>query len=352
MSSRSSEKRTELAAFSPVALSRHFCPLLSEPYHLSTKSSGGNPCITESTAGLSVVVQDLKVEGIDFDRTYTPLQYLGYKTVVSAIAKIYGMNALPAQIMLKIAVSNLFSVESLTDFYDGFTKACADYVIDFVSNEICSSDKGFIIAATVIGESNERYLREKNTAQVHDLIAVAGDLGAAYLGFWLLEREKKIFLENPDIQPDFSAQHYIIQKYLRPNLPTGAIDFLAEHKIQPGAMHTIDQGLSAALLSMSEASQTGCLIFEEKLPIDERAQNFARQMDIDPTMCALNGGEDYALLFTLSHDDYQHLSARAEKLPFTIIGYVSSEDQGHYIQSSGGAKQPLTAPGYQAQQLS
>lgn len=189
-------------------------------------------------------------------------------------------------------------------------------------------------------------------AQVNDLIAVASDLGAAYLGFWLLEREKKIFLENPEIQPDFSAQPYIIQKYLRPDLPTDAIDFLAAYKIQPAAMQIIVQGLSDALLSISEASQTGSLIFEEKLPIDERARNFARQMDIDPTMCALNGGEDYALLFTLSHDDYQRLKARAEKVPFTIIGYVCSEDKGNYIQSTGGAKQLLTAPNYQAQQLS
>jgi thiamine-monophosphate kinase len=265
--------------------------------------------------------------------------------VVVNVSDIYAMNAIPTQIVLSIAFSNRFSVEALDEFYEGVYAACKTYGVDLIGGDTCSSQKGFIISCTAIGEvSPDKYVK-RNGAQKGNLVCVSGDLGAAYLGLTLLEREKKIFLENPNIQPDLEGEKYIVGRILKPEARKDMVEFFAQNNIQPTAMMDISDGLSSEILHICKQSNAGCVLYEEKLPIGEETKMAAFKFNLDPTACALSGGEDYELLFTVKQDDYDAISKNTD---ISIIGYITDEEAGVNIFTKGGNKFPVTAQGWNA----
>ncbi len=285
------------------------------------------------------------IEGVHFDLMYTPLKHLGYKSVVVNLSDIYAMNAIPTQITMNIAFSNRFSVEALDEFYEGVYAACSKYNVDLVGGDTCSSQKGFIISVTAIGEVAPGAYVKRNTANKGDLICCTGYLGAAYIGLLFLEREKKIYLENPQIQPDLENEQYVIQRLLKPEARKDIIEFFEKSLIVPTAMMDISDGLSSETLHICKQSNLGCVLYEDKLPIHEDMKKAAFKFEIDPTACALSGGEDYELLFTLPQADYEKLVLNEE---ISVIGYMTEPEEGATIITKGGNKHKLTAQGWQA----
>jgi thiamine-monophosphate kinase len=276
---------------------------------------------------------------------YTPLKHLGYKTVVVNVSDIYAMNAIPTHITLGIAFSNRFSLEALDEFYEGVYAACERYNIDLIGGDTTSSQKGFIISCTAIGEVTPDMFVKRNTAQKGDLLCVSGDLGAAYLGLTLLEREKQIFLENPKIQPDLEGEKYIVGRILKPEARKDIIKFFEEQKLQPTSMIDVSDGLSSEILHICKQSKLGCILYEDKIPIAEETRMAAFKFNLDPTACALSGGEDYELLFTVNQDDYPKIKDSAD---ISIIGYLTPEEEGAHIFTKGGGKHAITAQGWNA----
>lgn len=308
-------------------------------------SVGDDAAVIDHFGKQTVVSSDMLLEGVHFDLMYTPLKHLGYKAVAVNLSDIYAMNATPTQITLNIGISNRFSVEALDEFYEGVYAACQRYQVDLVGGDTCTSLKGFIISVTAIGEVETDKFVTRGGAKKNDLICVSGDLGAAYLGLQLLEREKKIFLESPGIQPDLQQKSYIVGRILKPEPRADIIDLLREKEIIPGSMIDVSDGLSSELLHICKSSQTGCVIYEEKIPIHEEAREMAYEFKIDPTMCALNGGEDYELLFTVSPSDYEKIKGEAL---VSVIGYVGDAEEGAHLITRQGNKHALKAQGWNA----
>lgn len=282
------------------------------------------------------------VEGIHFDLMYTPMKHLGYKSVVVNISDIYAMNAVPTHITLSIAFSNRFSLEALDDFYEGVYAACEKYDVDLIGGDTTSSQKGFIISITAVGEVAPDKFVKRSTAQKGDLLCVSGFLGGAFLGLTILEREKRIFAETGS-QPDLENQAYIVGRLLKPEARKDIIDFLAENDIIPTSMMDISDGLSSETLHICKQSNLGCMVYEEKIPIHEDARAFAYKLELDPTACALSGGEDYELLFTLSQTDYDKIVLNEQ---ISVIGYMTEESEGVHILTKGGNKHKLVAQGW------
>ncbi|MEI9933508.1 MAG: thiamine-phosphate kinase [Ferruginibacter sp.] len=267
-------------------------------------SVGDDAAVIDHFGKQTVITTDMLVEGIHFDLMYTPLKHLGYKSVIVNLSDIYAMNATPTHITLSVAFSNRFSLEALDDFYEGVYAACDKYNVDLVGGDTTSSQKGFVISVTAIGEvAPDKYVK-RSTAKKGDLLCVSGFLGGAFLGLTLLEREKKIFLESPGVQPDLESQEYIVGRLLKPEARKDIIEFFAEANITPTAMIDISDGLSSEALHICKQSELGCIIYEEKIPVYDEAKEFAYTLKLDPTACALSGGEDYELLFTVSQEDY------------------------------------------------
>ncbi|NBT15660.1 MAG: thiamine-phosphate kinase, partial [Chitinophagia bacterium] len=255
------------------------------------------------------------------------------------------MNAMPTQITMSIGVSSKMSVEALEEFYEGVYIACEEHGVDLVGGDTSASQKGFIISVTALGEVTADQLVQRSTAQKGDLICVSGDLGGAYIGLLFLEREKKIFLESPQIQPDLENESYVIGRLLKPKARKDIHSFLAEKNILPTSMMDISDGLSSELLHICEKSGVGCVVYEEKLPISEDSRKAAYKFEIDPTACALSGGEDYELLFTIKQDDYEKLTLNEQ---ISVIGYVTEAEQGAKIKTKGGNTFDITAQGWNA----
>jgi thiamine-monophosphate kinase len=257
------------------------------------------------------------------------------------------MNAIPTQITMSLAFSNRFSVESLDEFYQGVYEACDKYNVDLVGGDTTSSQKGFIICVTAIGEVSPDQYVTRSGAKVNDLICVSGDLGSAFLGLTLLEREKKIFLETQGAQPQFENQDYIIRRILRPEARRDIIEFFAENEIMPTSMIDISDGLSSEILHICKQSDIGCILYEEKIQVNDDARQFAYTLELDPTACALSGGEDYELLFTVSQSDYEKISLNPD---ISIVGHITEKKDGAVIITKGGNQFPLTAQGWNALQ--
>jgi thiamine-monophosphate kinase len=285
------------------------------------------------------------VEGIHFDLMYTPLKHLGYKSVVVNISDIYAMNATPTHIILNIAFSNRFSVEALTDFYEGVYAACEKYNVDLIGGDTSSSQKGFVISVTAIGEIAADKVVKRSGSQKGDLICVSGDLGSAFLGLTLLEREKKIYLENPEIQPDLEDQTYIVGRLLKPEARKDIIEFFEKSDILPTSMMDVSDGLSSEILHISKQSNLGCVLYEDKIPIHDDAKQYAYKLELDPTACALSGGEDYELIFTLAQSEYDKLVLNEQ---ISVIGYMTDVEEGTHIITKGGSTHKLTAQGWNA----
>jgi thiamine-monophosphate kinase len=274
---------------------------------------------------------------------YTPLKHLGYKAAVVNFSDIYAMNAIPTQLLVSIGISNRFSVEAVSEIYEGIYAACHKYGVDLVGGDTSSSQKGLVLSVSAIGEVAPDAFVKRNTAQKGDLLCVSGDLGAAYVGLLFLEREKKIFLESPQVQPDLEGEQYVIGKLLKPEARKDIVTFLSDAGIKPTAMMDISDGLSSEILHICKQSQLGCVLYEEKIPVAEATRLAAYKFEIDPTACALSGGEDYELLFTLPAADYDKLVLNEQ---ISVIGYMTEAEQGARIITKGGSTHPLTAQGW------
>jgi len=336
-------ERTEIASLGEFGLIEHLTRE-NETRNVSTVLSIGDDAAVIDTFGKQMVVTtDMLVEGVHFDLMYTPLKHLGYKAVIVNLSDIYAMNAEPTQITLSIAVSNRFSVEALDEFYEGVNLACERYGVDLVGGDTTSSQKGFVISVTAIGEVEENKFVTRSGAKENDLICVTGDLGASYLGLLLMEREKQIYVENPTIQPDFEQHTYIIERLLKPEARRKMIAWFKENNLTPTSMIDISDGLSSELLHICKQSEVGCTIYEEKLPIHEQTNEGAAKFGIAATTCALNGGEDYELLFTISPDDFEKVK-ECELLH--IIGHITKPEEGSVLITNANNRIKLSAQGW------
>lgn len=292
-----------------------------------------------------VVTTDLLVEGVHFDLAYMPLKHLGYKSVIVNLSDVYAMNAKPDQFLMSIALSNRFSLEAVNEIYEGVYLACERYGVDLVGGDTTSSLSGLIINGTAIGEVTPDKFVLRSTSKKGDLLCVTGDLGAAYLGLQLLEREKKIHRESPEVQPDLENKTYILQRFLKPEARRDIIDFFEEKNIHPTSMMDVSDGLSSEILHISRQSRVGCILYEEKIPIHPETFETALSFKLDPTTCALHGGEDYELLFTISPEDHPKI-ATSEQI--SVIGYMTHEEEGCQLLTKSGNRHPLTAQGWNA----
>jgi thiamine-monophosphate kinase len=338
-----SESRTEIGDLGEFGLINHLTKNIELHNASSIVGVGDDAAVIDHFGKQTVITTDMLVEGIHFDLMYTPLKHLGYKSVVVNLSDIYAMNAEPTHITLSIAFSNRFSVEALDEFYEGVYAACSKYGVDLIGGDTCSSQKGFIISVTAIGEVKPDKYVKRSTARNGDLLCCSGDLGAAYVGLLFLEREKKIYLESPQVQPDLEGESYVIGRLLKPEARRDIVEFLEQQEILPGAMIDISDGLSSDLLHICQQSRLGCVLYEEKIPIAEEMRRAAFKFEIDPTACALSGGEDYELLFTISQSDYQKLVLNEQ---ISVIGYMTEESEGSRIITKGGSTHPITAQGW------
>lgn len=306
---------------------------------------GDDAAIIDQFGRQCVISTDMLVEGIHFDLMYTPLKHLGYKSVVVNLSDIYAMMAVPTHITMSLGVSNKFSVEALDEFYEGVYAACERYNVDLIGGDTTSSKKGFIISVTAIGEvAPDKYVT-RSGAKVNDLVCVSGDLGAAYLGLQLLEREKKIFLENPQVQPRLDNQKYIVGRILKPEPRADIVEWLQEAGIQPTSIIDISDGLSSEMLHICRNSDVGCILYEEKIPVHDDARAMAGEFGLGTAACALSGGEDYELLFTIRQEDYEKVAKNAD---ISIVGYITDKAQGCHLHTTGGNTHKLTAQGWNA----
>lgn len=337
--------RTEVNDYGEFGLIHHLTKNIELQNASSVLGVGDDAAVIDHFGKQTIVTTDLLLEGVHFDLSYTPLKHLGYKSVVVNLSDVYAMNATPTQITMSIGISSKVSVEALEEFYEGVYIACEEYGVDLVGGDTSASQKGFVVSVTAIGEANEEKIVKRSTAQKGDLICVSGDLGAAYIGLLFLEREKKIFLESPQVQPDLENESYVIGRLLKPKARKDIVEFLEQQQVLPTSMMDISDGLSSEILHICEKSGVGCVIYEEKIPISEDSRNAAYKFEIDPTACALSGGEDYELLFTIKQDDYEKLTLNEQ---ISVIGYIAEADQGAKIKTKGGNTFDVTAQGWNA----
>ena len=338
-------ERTEISTLGEFGLIDH----LTKNFELHNASTivgvGDDAAVIDHFGKQTVITTDLLIEGIHFDLMYMPLKHLGYKSVVVNLSDVYAMNATPTQVTVSIGISNRFSVEALNEFYEGIYAACEKYKVDLAGGDTSSSQKGFVISVTAIGEVAPNKFVKRSTANKGDLICVSGDLGAAFLGLTLLEREKNIYLENPQIQPDLEGEDYIVGRLLKPEARKDIIEFFELQNIIPTAMMDISDGLSSEILHICNLSNLGCILYEDKLPIAEQTRNAAFKFNLDPTVCALNGGEDYELLFTIKQEDYDKISSNEN---ISVVGYIKDIEDGRKFLSKGGNSFDITAQGWNA----
>ncbi len=294
---------------------------------------------------VTLVSTDMLLEGIHFDLSYFPLKHLGYKTVSVNVSDIYAMNGTPKQITISLGISSKFSVEAIQEIYDGIAVACEKYKIDLVGGDTTSSKQGLVISATVIGEANPNEVVYRSGAKEFDLVCVTGDLGGAYAGFQLLEREKRVFIDNPQVQPDLAGHDYILERQLKPEARKDIIDLFKAMEIVPTSMIDVSDGLASELFHIADQSKVGITVYEDKIPIDATTYNMARELDLDPTLTALSGGEDYELLFTIKQSDYSKIENHPD---FTVIGHITKAEEGVHMISKGGQKHELKAQGWKA----
>jgi len=338
-----SEKRTEIGSLGEFGLIDHLLKKASAKNTKTIHGPGDDAAVISNGEGNLIVSSDMLTEGIHFDLSYTPLMHLGYKAVAVNVSDIAAMNGTPRHILINLGVSNRFSVEALEVFYSGVYAACEDYNIDVIGGDTTSSASGLIISITVIGEVTAEQKTLRSGAKVGDILCVSGDLGGAYLGLQVLEREKEVFKSNPEMQPKLEGYDYIIQRQLKPKARMDVVHELRESGILPSSMIDISDGLASEILHLSKASQVAFRIYEENLPIDPTSYNTALEFKIDSASCMLNGGEDYELLFTIDKNDKDKI----EKMDDVhMIGYVQPLSKGNELISKNQNVVPITAQGF------
>ena len=313
----------------------------------STELGVGDDAAIINAEGKKVLVStDMFTEGVDFNLGYVPLKHLGYKVVVAGISDIISMNAVPTQIMISVAVSNRFPVEALEEIYAGIQLACRRYKVDLVGGDTTSSQAGLVINVTAIGLESSEKIINRSGAKPNDLLVVTGDLGGAYMGLQILEREHSVYLKNPNMQPEMEGYDYILERQLKPEARADIKGILEELGVKPTSMIDISDGLASEVLHLSDRSKVGFRIYEEKIPIDELTISTADDFNLNPVMTALNGGEDYELLFTISQSDFDKIKNNPD---FTVIGHVVEKEQGNYLVLRGSNElAELTAQGWDA----
>jgi len=339
------QERTEVSELGEFGLIHHLTKNIELQNASSILGVGDDAAVIDHFGKQTVVTTDLLLEGVHFDLSYTPLKHLGYKSVIANLSDVYAMNATPTQITVSIGISNRMSVEAIEEFYNGVYLACENYGVDLIGGDTASSLKGFVISITALGEVIPEKIVKRNTARKGDILCCSGDLGAAYIGLLFLEREKKIFMENPGVQPDLEGEAYVIGRLLKPEARRNIISFFEEAHILPTSMMDISDGLSSEILHICEKSGLGCMVYEERIPILEDTRNAAFKFQIDPTACALSGGEDYELLFTIRQEDYEKLKDHPS---ISVIGHMTEAEKGAKILTKGGNTYDLTAQGWNA----
>lgn len=299
--------------------------------------------VARNDKNYTVISTDMLIEGVHFNLMYTPLKHLGYKSVIVNLSDIYAMNGKPEQITVSIAVSNRFPKEALEELYEGIQKACELYQVDLIGGDTTSSLAGLVISVTAIGVVAKEKVVYRNGAKENDLFVVSGDLGAAYMGLQILEREKEVFKANPAIQPDLDGYDYLLERQLKPEARKDIIQFLAELGVQPTAMIDVSDGLASEVFHICQQSKVGAHIYDEKLPIDTKVATTAIDFNIDPVTAALNGGEDYELLFTIAPSDYEKIKGNPH---MSVIGHATASEKDLYFIDKQGAATPLKAQGW------
>lgn len=339
------QQRTGLAALGEFGLIGHLTQNIEIKQPSTLTGIGDDAAVLDFKDKKVVVSTDLLIEGVHFDLAYMPLKHLGYKAVVVNLSDIAAMNATPTQITVSIAVSNRFPVEALEELYDGIKLAARGYNVDIVGGDTTSSQKGMILSITAIGEADAEDLAYRNGAGEGDLLLVTGDVGAAYMGLQVLEREKQVFQVNPNNQPDLDGYSYLIERQLKPEARTDVKGILKGLEITPTSMIDVSDGLSSEIMHLCKAGNTGCNLYEEKIPVDPQLINTCEEFNIDITTVAINGGEDYELLFTIKQDDYDKIKGNPN---FTIIGHMTQESEGTHLITRANTKIPLKARGWNA----
>lgn len=314
---------------------------LTEPSTI--KGIGDDAAVLDFADKKTLISTDLLLEGIHFDLRYVPLKHLGYKAVQVNLSDIYAMNGKASQITFSIGLSSKFPLEAVEEIYEGVLIACKKYNVDLIGGDTSASAQGLVISVTSIGYAEADKIAYRSGAKEGDLLCVSGDLGGAYVGLQLLEREKQIFLENPQIQPDLEGKDYIVERQLKPEARQDMVELFETYDIQPHAMIDISDGLASEILHICNASNVGCKLYEDKIPIDPMTYDTAREFGLDPTVCALNGGEDYELLFTVPQEQYDKVK---NQLDITIIGYITEEAGGCEMISKSGNVHPIKAQGW------
>ena len=336
-------EKTSIAELGEFGLINHLTKYFKIQNKSTIKGIGDDCAVLSKTEKEIVVTTDLLVEGVHFDLSYVPLKHLGYKAIMVNLSDVYAMNASAEQVTVSIAISNRFPLEALEELYAGIQLACDTYKVDLIGGDTTSSTTGMLISVTAIGTANKENIVYRNGAKVTDLIVVSGDIGGAYLGLQVLEREKEVFKVNPQNQPDLDGYSYIIERQLKPEARKDVVELLNSLEIKPTAMIDISDGLSSEIMHICTQSKVGCNIYENKLPLDPQVISTCEEFDIDSTMVALSGGEDYELLFTVSIKDFDKIKGNPH---FTIIGHVIEENEGMNLVTRGNQQIKLKAQGW------
>ncbi|WP_290701106.1 thiamine-phosphate kinase [Lacinutrix sp.] len=337
------QARTPLSELGEFGLIDHLTKQFEINHKSTVKSIGDDAAVLDIKSKQIVVTTDMLVEGVHFDLSYVPLKHLGYKSVVVNLSDVYAMNAEATQITVSIAVSNRFPLEALEALYEGIALASKIYNIDVVGGDTTSSTSGLIISVTAIGVVETKDVVYRAGAKPNDLLVVTGDLGGAYMGLQILEREKEVFKVNPNNQPDLYAYTYVMERQLKPEARKDIIKLLKDLDVKPTAMIDVSDGLSSEILHICKASKVGCDLYEEKLPLDPQVISTCEEFNMDSTTVVLNGGEDYELLMTISQEDFPKIKANPN---LTVIGYITDESVGTNLVTRGETKIPLQAQGW------
>ena len=343
MSTKKTKTLTDISTLGEFGLIDHLTKNIELKNPGTLKGVGDDAAVIEADQNLILVSKDLLVEGVHFDMVYTPLKHLGYKAVAVNLSDIYAMNGKPTQVIIGLAVSSRYSLEALEELYEGMLLACKKYGVDMAGGDTTSSPSGLFLSVTAIGQVASNKVAYRSGSKINDLICVSGSLGAAYCGLLVLQREKAAFKGNPNIQPDLASYEYVLERQLKPEPRKDIVELLEKAGVTPTSMIDISDGLASEVLHLCKNSGNGAVIYEEHIPIDQRMAAVAHEFNISPTTCALSGGEDYELLFTIEQEHYEKIK---EMEGVSIIGHVTDATQGANLVSSSGQWVELTAQGW------
>ncbi|HVS94776.1 MAG TPA: thiamine-phosphate kinase [Mucilaginibacter sp.] len=339
------QEKTNIESLGEFGLIDHLTQKIELKQKSTLKGVGDDAAVIDFNGKRALVSTDMLLDGIHFDLAYVPLKHLGYKAVQVNLSDIYAMNGIASQVTVSLGISSRFPLEAIEELYEGIYLACEKYNVDLVGGDTTSSRQGMVISITALGYADEKDIVYRNGAQTGDLVCVSGDLGGAYVGLQLLEREKMVYLENPNIQPDLEGKDYIVERQLKPEARKDIVQLLKELGVKPTSMIDISDGLASEILHICTQSDKGCNLYEEKIPIDPMTYATAREFNLDPTICALSGGEDYELLFTIKQADYEKMKNLAD---ISFIGYITEASAGRNLIAKSGTVHELKAQGWNA----